>query len=220
MADDASGGAFPDLPRVPALPHLRPQHASASQILAECRSILRAARDSVSQVEDCSRPGHQLAYIRTAVVDIRRITFVLQTLRSRVDGFDDWYEEIQERMRSDTLMRYFVNLRNEIEKRGLPGAVAELYNVEAGTAIADVACFEDDFGLAVNGALRPGVNVPSGQLTGPHGLRNFRLPDPPTVHQGEPLTDFRFASLAGLALDFLENEVLGPAALRFDAPAS
>lgn len=211
-------GAFPDVPRVPSLPHLRPQHSSPQQILAECSSVLRAARDSVSQVEHCSRPGHQLGYIRVAVVDIRRVTFVLQTLSSRTAGFDEWYAPIQDRLRADPLMRYFVELRNEIEKRGLPGALAELFDVDSGVSFADVACFEDEHGLAVSGAVRPEADVPSGEFEGAPGLRNFRLPDPPTTHQGVPLTDLRFASLATLALDFLETHVVQPASARFEAP--
>lgn len=112
-------------------------------------------------------------------------------------------------------MRYFVELRNEIEKRGLPGAVAELYDSTTGAAIADVACFEDQYGLAVSGAVRQDVDLPPGELTGSYGLRNFRLPDPPIVHNGQQLTDLRFATLAGLALDFLEVQAVVPARSRF-----
>ncbi|WP_183097397.1 hypothetical protein [Nocardioides pelophilus] len=208
-------GAFPDLPRVPALPHLRPQNASAMAVVAEAESVLRAARDAVHQVEHCARPGQQLAHIRSAVVDIRRVTFVLQTLSSRVDGFDDWYHGVQVTLRADPLMRYFVELRNDIEKRGLPGAVAELYRVDTGEAIADVACFEDQYGLAVSGAVRPDVHLAQSGLSGAHGLRHFRLPDPPTTHQGRELTDLRFATLSGLALDFLEARAVIPARSRF-----
>lgn len=215
MGENVLGGAFPDLPQIPSLPHLRPEHATTEQVLAECRSVLRSARDAVDQVEHCSRPGYQLNYIRTAVVDLRRVTFVLQTLRSRVDGFDDWYSPLQEALRADPLMRYFVELRNEIEKRGLPGAVAELYNLQSGAAVADVACFEDQHGLAVSGAVRADADVPSGELASPHGLRNFRLPDPPTEHQGKTLTDLRFTSLAALALDHLEQLVVRPAEAQF-----
>jgi hypothetical protein len=213
--DSPSDGDFPDLPQVPALPNLRPQNSTPGQIISQAESIMRSVRDSVHEVESCSRPGQQLAHIRAAVGDIRRVTFVLQTLRGRVEGFDDWYGGVQEGLRSDPLMRYFVELRNEIEKRGLPGAVAELYRLDTGEPIADVACYEDQHGLAVSGAARPGANLPTGELSGPHGLRNFRLPDPPTSHEGERLTDFRFAELARQALDFLENHVVSPAKKRF-----
>ena len=213
--DSPSEGVFPDLPQVPALPNLRPQNSTPAQIISQMESVLRSARDAVHQVECCAKPGQQPAQIRAAVVDLRRVTFVLQTLRGRVDGFDDWYGEVQESLRSDPLMRYFVELRNEIEKRGLPGVVAELYSLETGEPVADVACYEDEHWLAVSGAARPGLDLPAGELSGPHGLRHFRLPDPPITHEGEPLTDYRFAELARQALDFLESHVVGPARERF-----
>lgn len=214
MVAGSTGGAFPALPQVPPLPHLR-RHASAKAVVAEAELVVRAARDAVHQVEHCSRPGQQLAQIRSAAIDIRRVTFVLQTLSSRVDDFDGWYVEVRGTLRADPLMRYFVELRNEIEKRGLPGAVAELYDSTTGAAIADVACFEDQYGLAVSGAVRQDVELPPGVLTGSYGLRNFRLPDPPTIHNGQQLTDLRFATLAGLALDFLEVQAVVPARSRF-----
>lgn len=142
---------------------------------------------------------------------------MLQTLGSRVEGFDDWYAPIQDSLRADPLMRYFVELRNETEKRGLPGAIAELYDLESGAAIADVACFEDQHGLAISGALRPEVDLPDGELSGPYNLRNFRLPDPPSSHRGVELTDLRFATLAELAVNYLETQVVDPALVRFGA---
>ena len=211
----SADGAFPDMPHLPPLPNLRPENATAMEIVRQVESIVRSARGSIHQVECCARPGEQLVQIRSAVVDIRRVTFVLQTLRSRVDGFDEWYEPIQERMRADPLMRYFVELRNAIEKRGLPSPVAELYRLDTGDTIADVACFEDEHGLAVSGAARPDSGVPSGKLEVPHGLRNFRLPDPPTSHRGAQLTDLRFTALAEMAIDLLETEVVIPARSRF-----
>jgi hypothetical protein len=217
MVKSGTGGAFPDLPQVPPLPHLRPQNATVLQILAECKSIVLATRRSIHDVEHSAQPGPQLASIRAAVVDIRRVTFVLQTLSSRVEGFDDWYAPIQDSLRADPLMRYFVDLRNETEKRGLPGAVAELYDLESGEAIADVACVEDQYGLAIRGALRSDVDLPGGELGGSYNLRNFRLPDPPRSHRGVELPDLRFATLAGLAVSCLEAQVVDPALARFGA---
>ncbi|MFS2280851.1 hypothetical protein V2S04_08510 [Microbacterium sp. OR21] len=96
-------------------------------------------------------------------------------------------------------------------------AIAELYNVESGAAIADVACFEDQYGLAVSGALRPDVDLPDGELSGSYNLRNFRLPDPPRSHRGVELTDLRFATLAEMAVSYLEAQVVDPALARFGA---
>lgn len=176
-------GSFPDLPGIPSLPHLRPQNSTADQVLREARSILRSASDATHRIECCAPPGDHLRLIRGVIVDMRRSTFVLQKLRSRVDGFDAWYEGVQAVLREDALMRYFGHLRNEVEKEGFPGVIAELYFVDTGEALADVACFEDEHGLAVSGAARPGVGIPSGQIDRPTALRNFRLPDPPKTHR-------------------------------------
>jgi hypothetical protein len=183
--------------------------------LSQVTSILLSARDAVHQIECCHEPGKNLARIREAVTDMRRITFVLQKLKTRVDGFEDWYVGVQDELRSDPLMRYFVELRNEIEKQGLPGALAELYRTDTGEPPGDVACYEDEFGLAVNGVVRPDVGLPSGEITVPYGIRDLRLPDPPAAHRGEPLTDLRIASLASLGLDYLEEIVVTPALQRF-----
>ncbi|MDT5078741.1 MAG: hypothetical protein QOJ80_3378 [Mycobacterium sp.] len=64
----STGGVFPDLPRMPRLPHLR-RHVSVKVVLAEAELVVRAARDAVHQVEHCSRPGQQLAQIRSAVIE-------------------------------------------------------------------------------------------------------------------------------------------------------
>jgi len=45
------------------------------------------------------------------------VTFVLQNLRTIAPDFDDWYGPKQEEMRADPLMRYFHDLRTEIEKQ-------------------------------------------------------------------------------------------------------
>lgn len=207
-------GEFPDLPQMPSLPHLR-RHTAAEAIVTQAELAVRSARDAVHEVEHCSRPGQQLAQIRAAVIDIRRVTFVLQTLRGHTADFDGWYVDIQATLRADPLMRYFVELRNEIEKRGLPGAVGEMYDLNTGEAIADVACYEDPYGLAVSGAKRDDVDLSPGELPGSYGLRSLRLPDPPTAHNGQQLTDFRFVVLATMALDFLEIQAVRPARSRF-----
>jgi len=213
----SSSGAFPDMPNIPDLPHLRPQNVTADQVLSEVEGLLQSARDRVHQLECCSRLGEQLGHIRSLVVDIRRSTLVLQKLRGLVDDFDGWYGPVQDKLGADQLMLYFRELRNEVEKQGLPGALAELYRADTGEALADVACFEDAHGMAVSGVVREDASVNSGEFTGPRGLRNFRLPDPPTEHDGQPLSDLRFATLAGLALDFLDTHAVKPARARFGA---
>lgn len=208
-------GAFPDMPHLPDLPHLLPANTTPQSIISQVEGILQTARDRVHQIECCSRHGEQLGHIRLVVIDIRRITFVLQKLKGRVYHFENWYAPLQTRLAADPLLTYFKDLRNEVEKEGLPGVMAEIYRTDTGEAIADVACWEDKHGLAVSGSARPGVNLPPGQVDVPTGARNFRLPDPPRMHDGQVLTDLRFATLARLALDFLDTHVVSPARSEF-----
>ncbi|KPW05035.1 hypothetical protein [Pseudoalteromonas sp. P1-8] len=58
--------------------------------------------------------------LRNLIVFGRSVTFVLQNLKSVVgkDRFDSWYEPHQESMKQDVVMKYFVKLRNELEKQG------------------------------------------------------------------------------------------------------
>ena len=59
--------------------------------------------------------------LRNLIVFGRSVTFVLQNLRTVVgkERFDLWYEPHQESMKQDVVMKYFVKLRNELEKQGL-----------------------------------------------------------------------------------------------------
>lgn len=92
----SSDGAFPDMPHIPGLPHLRPQNVTAEQVLSEVKGLLQSARGRVHQLESCSRLGEQLGHIRSLVVDIRRSTLVLQKLRGLVEDFDGWDGPVQD----------------------------------------------------------------------------------------------------------------------------
>jgi hypothetical protein len=212
--------SYPDLSHIPELPNHRLSELTVRQILDQARGALHAAEHAVHELESGAAAVVQLALIRYVVIECRRSTFLLQKLSSRVGGFEDWYAPRQDALRSDPVMKYFHRLRNQIEKEGLPGTMAELVDTESGQTIADVACGEDRHGIWVSGAMRPGTPFEPGEVRDASErlvLRNFRLPDPPRTHRGEPLTDFRFSQLAALALTFLWSEVIEPAEARFGA---
>ncbi|NSZ85224.1 hypothetical protein G6L97_13720 [Agrobacterium tumefaciens] len=48
----------------------------------------------------------------------RSVTFVLQKVMSEVPGFATWYAQKQAVMRTDTAMRFFIELRNISQKQG------------------------------------------------------------------------------------------------------
>jgi hypothetical protein len=65
-------------------------------------------------------PSERSAGLRNVLVFGRSVTFVIQNLKSIVgeDRFNRWYAPIQDQMRADPLMRYFVEARNNLEKQG------------------------------------------------------------------------------------------------------
>lgn len=64
--------------------------------------------------------SRRMSGLRNLVVFGRSVTFTLQTLRGVISRaeFDAWYENEQEAMRGDPLMKLFHDLRNEILKEG------------------------------------------------------------------------------------------------------
>ena len=124
------------------------------QVLDQSAASLNAAEWAVEELETTHATIVQLALIRWIVIECRRSTFVLQKLRSRVQGWTDWYEPRQGAMRRDPLMRYFHDLRTQIEKQGLPAAMAEVVEAANGTVIADVSCSEGKLGIWTAGAAR------------------------------------------------------------------
>ena len=66
---------------------------------------------------------------------------------------------------------------------------------------------------------RRGLYPPGGEYPNAFRLRNFRLPDPPTEHRGETLTDKRFSVLAGLVTTYLWVEVIQAAEEAFGTDA-
>ena len=185
------------------------------QVLDQSSATLHAAAWAVEELEVTSATIVQLALIRWTVIECRRSTFVLQKLSSRVDGWEEWYAPRQESMRDDPLMRYFHDLRTQIEKQGLPAAMAEVVDAETDAVIGDVSCSESSFGIHTAGAARvndDGEMPAPGELNPENlRLRNFRLIDPPRSHAGEDLSDFRFAALARLAINYLRSNLIQPA---------
>ena len=65
--------------------------------------------------------GHYdgFSYILSAFASASRsITFALQAVMTKYPGFDDWYVSHQETLKSNGLAKYFVNLRNYMQKVG------------------------------------------------------------------------------------------------------
>jgi hypothetical protein len=57
-------------------------------------------------------------YFSAFVSSARSITFVLQSVLADDDRFKSWYEAKQTELKSDPLSRFFLDVRNEVQKRG------------------------------------------------------------------------------------------------------
>src|SRR5688572_6615893 len=89
----------------------------AADVLSRAYAKLSTAKMGLALIQS-PNPNNRLAGLHNAIVFGRSVTWVLQNLRGMVDGFDEWYEPLQEQMRSDPMFKRVVELRNDIEKRG------------------------------------------------------------------------------------------------------
>jgi len=93
--------------------------ATIEQILQRTEDTLTTAKHGYEDLVSVDRT-RRFTGLRNLIVFGRSVTFVLQNLRSTVGKkrFDDWYEPQQELMKSDLVLKYFVKLRNDLEKQG------------------------------------------------------------------------------------------------------
>lgn len=57
-------------------------------------------------------------YFSAFVTAARSVTFALQHVMADVDGFPEWYQERSQQLKDNELCRYFVFVRNEVQKQG------------------------------------------------------------------------------------------------------
>jgi hypothetical protein len=92
--------------------------------------VLRSARQTFEFArlgqQDFNEGGsrRRLSGLHNAVTSGRSVTFVLQGLGNKVGGAADWYADVQERLKADPVCRWFVQVRNDIEKQGTAGATS------------------------------------------------------------------------------------------------
>jgi hypothetical protein len=95
------------------------------------KDVLQAAEDRLNTAKfglrDMGDPERSRSGLYNAVVFGRMVTFALQNLRGVVSNFDDWYGPKQQELRSDPLMRYFHDLRTEIEKKTTRHTATSVY---------------------------------------------------------------------------------------------
>ncbi len=63
-------------------------------------------------------PDQFRTFLNACIQAVRNVTFVLQKQKSKIEGFDDWYSEWQEFLKTDEIMKWCVQARNQIVKVG------------------------------------------------------------------------------------------------------
>jgi len=56
--------------------------------------------------------------INSCIQELRNVTFVLQSNKRGIEGFDEWYGPWQEKMRANKSLRWLISARNYIVKQG------------------------------------------------------------------------------------------------------
>jgi hypothetical protein len=87
----------------------------AGQIIQEAEELLQTAKYGLEDMR--AKPERRRAGLRNVAVFGRNTTWALQNLRGVVPEFDVWYQPKQEMMKADPLMRYFHDIRTQIEKK-------------------------------------------------------------------------------------------------------
>ncbi len=101
--------------------------------LAEADFFLDKLRES--SLNPFEARCHFSAFVSAA----RSVTFALQAvMKSRVDGFEEWYESKQEELRQDPLARFFHDARTEMQHTGLNLVNAGRVRIIGGKPVAEL----------------------------------------------------------------------------------
>jgi len=87
------------------------------EILRRTRFALRTAEFGLEEMQS-EDPQRAAAGIHNVLVWGRAVTNVLQQLRGRADGFEEWYTSWREEMEADRLLKFLYKARSQILKEG------------------------------------------------------------------------------------------------------
>lgn len=84
--------------------------------------------------------------INSCIQELRNVTFVLQSNKRGIEGFDEWYKPWQERMRANKSLKWLVSARNYIVKQGDLELKSTLRIEVIGSYLAgEITIFEQDY---------------------------------------------------------------------------
>ncbi|TFD58002.1 hypothetical protein E3T43_07065 [Cryobacterium sp. Hh7] len=107
-------------------------HADAPSVVRAAEKTLSFARQGLTDY--LVRKERTQAGLHNAIIHGRSVTFVLQNLKNLHPDFEKWYEIVASRLRADPKARWFVELRNRIEKQGQIGdshSSFKMYNFDS-----------------------------------------------------------------------------------------
>jgi hypothetical protein len=85
-------------------------------------TVERRLNDAVSlwgkALDSYFAPDEFRVNLQSCIQAFRSVTWVLQSQKAHIRGFEDWYSSWQQRMRADPVLRWLVDARNKIEKQG------------------------------------------------------------------------------------------------------
>lgn len=95
---------------------------------------LKEADFFLEKMASSDRHVDELNYYFSAFASAARsVTFVLQYVGSAIKGFDEWYSNVQHRLKDDKVAKYLLEARNESQKRGVqPIAYSKVVELPSG----------------------------------------------------------------------------------------
>jgi hypothetical protein len=195
------------------------------QIFANTREMLSMAEaglsDAISRDPRRRRPG-----LMNLFTYGRSVTMTIQTMKNTDPAFKEWWAPYQTRMSADPLMRYFNTARTNVLHEG--ELTATTSTVIGAQGPVNIAALMQDlsrhappntigtfFGEGRTGGNGWEVRMPDGStekvyfdLPGNVDVKSeLLLPDPPTEHNGERITDTSIANLGNLYIETLRQIV-------------
>jgi hypothetical protein len=205
-----STSSGPDLPR--------------HQIIANAREMLKMAREGLADATGAD-PKKRRAGLMNMLTYGRSVTFAMQKMKSVDPSFDAWWKPYQERMADDPLMKDFNRRRVDVVhagdlyttnrmvfgSKGPLNMGAVLQELRQHAPPNTIATFFGD----EHGGTGWEVQLPDGttekvyfQLPDEVDIvHEYRLPDPPIEHDGQPIEDTSLANLGRLYLGMLATIV-------------
>src|ERR1700751_848720 len=84
----------------------------AERRLSDSQAYWNLAADAYQE------PDVFIRHTQATIQALRTVTWLLQKAKGQLPGFEAWYKSWQDRMSADRVLKWLVEMRNHIEKRG------------------------------------------------------------------------------------------------------